>query len=375
VVLPGPAPAQTPLPKPRLVGYYASWSAYGPFKVAQIPADRLTHVSYAFATVTPRHELALGDPAIDPANIGELAKLKRRYPHLRVMLAVGGQGSGSRHFSAMAATDASRRTFATSCARLLFDRYPAAFDGLTIDWEYPGGDGHGVPGVPDDRDRFTVLMKTLRHTLDARGQQLGRRPLLAATLPATQALLRRFDPAAMAKHVDYIDFMTFDYPTGGGRTGHNAPLQAPSTGGESVSRSVQTLLEAGVPPERINVAMPFFGRAWQQVAAKTNQGLGQAGKVDTMDTTYRALSKTALKGGYRRHWDTRAKVPFLTGSPANRWISYDDAASLAAKGQYVRDHRLGGAFIWHLGADDPGRTLLNAVWHSLKGSGSTPLGR
>jgi chitinase len=68
-------------PAKRLVGYYASWSAYGPFQVAHIPADRLTHVTYAFATLNTRHELVWGDPAVDGRNLAELALLKRCHPN------------------------------------------------------------------------------------------------------------------------------------------------------------------------------------------------------------------------------------------------------------------------------------------------------
>jgi chitinase len=361
-----PALADPAPPAKRLVGFYASWSAYGPFKVAQIPAERLTHVAYAFATVSPKGLLALGDPDIDPANIADLATLKRRYPHLAVMLAVGGAGSGSKHFSAMVRTAASRQRFAESCATLLA-RYRSSFDGLTIDWEYPQGDGQGVPGVKEDRERFTALLGQLRTVLDTQGRKQGRHLQLAAALPAGQAQLKRFELPKVAGSLDFIDFMSFDYATGSGRTGHNAPLQAATPTAESVERSVQSLLAAGVPAAKIDLALPFFGRSWRQVPLGSSNGLGQPGKTDNLDTEYRALAKSALKGGYQSHWDAKAAAPFLTGGKEQRWISYDDARSLTAKGTFVRTHNLGGAFIWHLGADDPAGTLLKAAWQSLQG--------
>ena len=52
VLLASPARAQL-APPPRVVGYFASWSIRRPepYRVADIPAGRLTHVNYAFALI------------------------------------------------------------------------------------------------------------------------------------------------------------------------------------------------------------------------------------------------------------------------------------------------------------------------------------
>jgi GH18 family chitinase len=46
-------------------------------------------------------------------------------------------------------------------------------------------------------------------------------------------------------------------------------------------------------------------------------------------------------------------------------ISYDDAASLTAKTDLVRDLGLGGAMFWELSADDTAHTLVRAVHDEL----------
>ncbi len=51
---------------PRAVAYYASWAIYDrDYHVAEIPAAELTHVSYAFADISPAGECALFDPWAD----------------------------------------------------------------------------------------------------------------------------------------------------------------------------------------------------------------------------------------------------------------------------------------------------------------------
>ena len=69
-------------------------------------------------------------------------------------LAIGGWNEGSEKYSEMAADPVSRRTFARSA--LSFIRRHK-FDGLDLDWEYPGKRG----GKPEDRENFILLIKDL----------------------------------------------------------------------------------------------------------------------------------------------------------------------------------------------------------------------
>src|SRR5262249_54207935 len=144
---PGKAPAK------RLVAYFTEWGVYGrKYHVTDIPADKLTHIIYAFARINEKGECALYDSyaAIDKfypgdkwdkgflrGNFHQLQKLKKKHPHLRTLIAVGGW-TLSGPFSDVALTAKSRTTFARSCVAFLV-KY--GFDGIDIDWEYPVGGG------------------------------------------------------------------------------------------------------------------------------------------------------------------------------------------------------------------------------------------
>lgn len=156
--------AKPPAPAPRLVGYFAEWADGRGYHVADIPADKLTHVNYAFAVIRDGQCAARGRAA--PEHFAQLRALKQKHPHLRTLISVGGWAD-SGPFSDAALTEASRSKFARSCAAFAATN---GFDGVDIDWEYPGGGGlEKDKGRPEDTRNFTLLLAELRRALDDQG--------------------------------------------------------------------------------------------------------------------------------------------------------------------------------------------------------------
>lgn len=376
----GAAPASV------LVAYYTSWSVYGrDYQVEDIDVDHLTHINYAFANLSAAGECVLGDSYADidmfhdgdswdagslRGNFHQLQILKEGHPELRVLLSVGGW-TWSSNFSDTAATEGGRATFARTCADLV-ETY--GFDGLDIDWEYPGGGGKSSEYSAADGENYTRLLAAVRAELATRSPPADGRYLLTIAGPADPEKVAHYDLPAMMEHLDWVSVMAYDFNGGWNRTtGHNAPLHR-STGdpGEptwNVEDAVGAWLAAGVEPDQLVVGMPMYGRGWSGVPA-TNDGLWQsstglptgtweAGVFDWSDLDQNYLPRM------ERHWSDEAKVPWLYDATSGVFISYDDAESLSWKAAFVRDRGLRGGMVWDLSSDDDAHTLLSGLHADL----------
>ena len=377
-----------------VVGYYTAWGIYAPgFEVADLPGEKLTHVNYAFANLVggdcvPGDQWAdierhlPGDPWSGPGsdapyfgNFRQLDLLQEQHPGLKTLISVGGW-TWSGNFSDAALTPASRAQFATSCAEFM-EAY--GFDGIDIDWEYPGGGGlPSNTSRPADTENFTLLLQAVRTELDARGATQGRHYLLTIAAPAGADKIANIEVELIHPHLDFINVMTYDLNGPWSSVSNfNAPLypspgDPTSTPGANADAAIQNYLGRGVPADKLVLGVPFYGRAVQGVA-NVNGGLfqsftgtpmgtwdnastGATGMFDYADIAANYVNQPGIDS-YR---DTDAGVPWLH-EPASGWfLSYDDPASLALKKQYVLANGLGGVMIWEMSADLDDQ-LLDAV--------------
>jgi len=381
------ADAQLEIKQPKIVGYYPAWTTHvRNYQVADIPAQNLTHIIYAFAKISPSGQIALGEPWADIqkrfpgdrngqpyfGSFGQLQKLKIKHRHLQTLLAVGGW-SLSGKFSDVALTDTTRQKFASSSVELV-TRY--GFDGLDVDWEFPVAGGlAGNKRRPSDKTNFTLLMAELRKQLDARGKQDRRRYLLTAATSAAASHYGNLELKKVSGYLDWFNLMTYDFAgPWSARTGFNSGLSASGQPGEdpqlNVAAAVNGYLKAGVPPGKIVVGVPFYGRGWTGVAP-TNQGLFAAfggvarGTQEAGVYEYRDLVKNHVRPAMR-HWHPQAKVPWLYDPAKRTMIAYEDLESVGWKVKYVQSKKLGGIMVWDLSKDATGpQSLLQAIRKGL----------
>ncbi|WP_233568117.1 glycoside hydrolase family 18 protein [Cohnella faecalis] len=330
--------------------------------------------------------LVMGDPSIDIANFNQLKKLKQANPKLKTLISVGGW-SWSGRFSDMAATAKTRETFADSTVSFL-RRY--AFDGVDLDWEYPGGGGMaGNSSRPEDKTHFTLLLKELRAKLDAAGKADGKSYLLTIAAGIGTPYLNNTEMSKVATVVDWINVMTYDFNGDWQKTsGHNAPLyrdqaaeaanlpDAKQAYGEA---AIAGFRKAGVPANKLVLGIPFYGRGWSDCGEAGNgqykecSGPAKAAPTSNGTFTYDQLAAKYIgKNGYRRYWNENARVPYLYNASNRTFISYDDAESIRHKTAFIRSQGLAGAMFWELGGDADGKLLAGAA-ADLKQAATVPV--
>src|SRR3954466_11244571 len=300
--------------------FFTNWSrsARG-YTVKQIPADRLNVLDYAFAAPTAAGTCGLSDAwsdyeaptwtgetsvdgvADDPANpdqhlygnFNQLLKLRNAHPDLHVVMSIGGW-TLSKYFSDVAATAASRQAFVASCVDLFLKGNlpsdpatiwpPSAggpgaaagvFDGIDVDWEYPGIDpGNGAHHSPADRHNATLLLQEFRRQLDTYGAATHRHYLLTADLPGGNVNSSgSWELARVAQTVDWINLLTFDFHGSfDAWTAFNSPFlldpRSPRVGGGAIMATWNTAgtvayyVLNGVPTSRLVVGLPFSGKEY-----------------------------------------------------------------------------------------------------------------
>jgi chitinase len=326
-----------------------------------IGAKKLTHINYAFGTVSESGEIILRSDA--PAHFSQLQALKAKNPRLKVILSVGGWGADN--FSEAAFNRATREKFAASAIALI-KRY--ALDGIDLDWEYPGQPGPGIKFREEDKENFTLLLKTLRQQLDALSDERKRVGGDRYTLTIATAGGPYFQHTEMDRlhvYVDWINIMGYDMAGEWSKTtAHHAALFAPPAGHSSES-FVKEHLAVGIPSRKLVLGVPFYGRAWCGVDPKEG-GLHQSVEAYLGSYPYSILQRQYInQQGFTRQWDRAAHAPYLWNPASGIFITYEDPASLREKARYVKRHRLGGIMYWEQSAD-PDEILLNTLFYNLR---------
>ena len=302
--------AQQPAHNKKVVGYYAQWAIYArDYNVPKIDGSKLTHLNYSFygtefdAAHPENTKLHCLDPYADfehmeggipwdapvKGNFYDLMKLKQKYPHLKILISVGGWTKGQ-DLSPISASPIARNALAADMAKFLVT-YPF-IDGFDIDWEYPlsgGTDGteviNGAPippqkYSPDDNKNLVYLLKAMRQAMP------NKLVTIAAGNNVHKVAAQYLGPNNRAQYgmtediSTYCDYITyFGYDFGGNwydKTCFNAPLYGSGNSndplyGASQSESLDELTNqylnvVGFPANKLIMGLPFYGKKFDHVA-------------------------------------------------------------------------------------------------------------
>jgi GH18 family chitinase len=223
--------------------------------------------------------------------------VKREYG-TRILLSVSDH-SRQGPLSVVVRSQALRTKFAASLADVLAAN---GFDGADFDWEYPSS---------DDLEAFGGFLGDVRTAFAPRGLRLSvavtpERPLTAAAYAA----------------VDRVHGMLYD------DDGRHSTL-------ENSAAHVQALIAQGVPPSKLLMGLPFYGRGYTE-----DRPWSSAVSYRTLHERYRLKPEQDTVSGYY----------------------FNGVDTVRQKVRYAKSAGLSGVMVWEIGQDtDDDSSLLGAI--------------
>ena len=269
----------------------------------------------------------------------------------------------SDNFPVVAASSAARTKLANECVALIRDY---DFDGIDIDWEYPGYGEHS--GTPQDKENFNLLLSEVRSKLDALGAETGKYYGLTAALPCGPSNISNMDIPHVSSVLDELLLMTYDFHgSWESITGVNAPLYYQGFGDMdfSLDACVQNWKAGGAPSSKISIGLAFYGRSFAYASglnqphqgADTNNWGEDEGLPQYFNIVDRLPAMTSV-----RHDVSKTQFAFFKNE--HGFVSYDDERSICEKTEYAIANGLKGFLIWELTGDlmqDLSTPLLDMV--------------
>ena len=162
-----------------------------------------SHNSFqAFGFIT--HDFHLGNSIPeDPVLIPRFNALKKKNPKLKTLWSIGGWAFNDPFlgtqtlFSDMVTSAKNRETFIKD---ILFRIPHLGFDGIDLDWEYPGTERYGRE---TDKENYVVFLKELREAITRSNLKI----IVTITAPASYWYLQQFQIDECQKYCEYSLFL------------------------------------------------------------------------------------------------------------------------------------------------------------------------
>jgi len=245
-------------------------------------------------SVEPQADGTLDLSAIQNCPWEKLEQLKKER-NIRLSVTIGGWDR-SKHFAKVTTTPHLRQAFIQSITELVNDRQ---LQGVDLDWEHP----HST----DEQIAYGTLLQELRDKL------APQTTVMTVTIAAWQQL-----PKSAIDAVDYVQLMAYDHD------------QEHSTLNKAQA-DVESLINRGIPHQKIVLGLPFYGR---QVRTR------EAFTYEQIQIRY-------------------APLPFADRVDD---IYFNGPHTIREKVKFTLNRQLAGIMIWELGQDSSGQnSLLNAA--------------
>ena len=243
------------------------------------------------------------------------------------MVAIGGATQDPGAFSSVAKNSG---TFVTNIYNFIVTYN---FDGLDLDWEFPG---------PADKVNFVNLLSALR-------TKFGTKYLITSAMSANGYYIGNvYDIPAINRYLDFYNVMTYDFHGSWENfVACNSPLYGSSaTDPWSIDGIIPKYINAGATSTKVIMGIPFYANIYRLSAASNNK-IGSSGYA-VNQLPYSTVCSTVKS--YITVLD--AKQQCVYAFSGTNWISYENVDSVTIKSQYAKSKNLGGAMVWAISQDD-----------------------
>ncbi|XP_052890684.1 endochitinase-like, partial [Anopheles moucheti] len=347
----------------RLICYFTNWSHARPneysYQIEDIPGKLCTHVAYTFVGLDePTSAVVSLKPDYDEAQNGfeRFRDLKTHFPHLKLIVSVGGWTHGGASFSKMSAARQSRLRFVASAVAFM-ERHE--LDGFEIVWLWPGAPERG--GKPEDKDNFYHLVNELRHGF----QRVGKGWEVAIQVPVDWARITvGYQQEWLCGAADFVHLAGYDlrgYWTG--RVDSHSVLRRRSHDHDyfytfNIQRGVASWQSKGCRPEQMVLGLPMYARTYTLKNSTNTEpgsqasGPGEIGPItkDPGLLGYFELCEMLQKNNWTAGWDKMGEAPYVYRG--DQWVSYESRTSLSEKSSWIQSMGLGGVYAYTLDLDD-----------------------
>ncbi|KAI9346997.1 glycoside hydrolase superfamily [Obelidium mucronatum] len=288
-----------PFTTPGVIGYWANWGEDNQPEntIDKLDLSGFTAVKYSFVFPTADGRLipswtytsknGSSRPVITDSSAADAKwipilnkQVRNKYPSLRTVISIGGW-TGSTNFSSISASEKYTNAFAKN-VRTFVDTN--GFDGVDLDWEYPGGGGIDcLESNESDISNFVSLLSALRAELGpTRHLSIAAGDASRYTAANGKNYLKDY-----AKFVNYFGLMTYDiHGSWNAFSDFNSPLRASSDSQSDTTLvdpnspiSIETFVENWtsnlIPKSQIVTGLAFYGRAMSVVSQGPHNGLFQ----------------------------------------------------------------------------------------------------
>ncbi|KAM7188895.1 hypothetical protein V8F33_010342, partial [Rhypophila sp. PSN 637] len=314
---------------------------------AQINTTGYTHLNFAFAAFSPKTWEVVPASPDDVALYTQFTSLKRT--GLETWIAIGGfdfsdPGTATHTaWSDMTASAAARKAFIASVMSFR-DKY--GFQGVDLDWEYPGSPERG--GQRADTQNLVLLVKEMRAAF---GTKYG----ISMAIAPDYWYLRWFDPAAMQDSVDWFGFMSYDlHGSWDADVKTLGSIVRGQTDIQEISNNTLPLWYDGLDPAKINFGVAYYGRGYTLSSSTcTDLGCPFAGpsKPAACTNSYGVMSAREIQNIIKEKKLTpKLLQPSMMKQITweGQWMGYDDDETIAMKKKWADGLCFGGTMAWSI---------------------------